>query len=254
MDHFNIDTNAIGSRADINARRGKYDLEKWMIKLLPPMEGFSILDLGCGTGKQVFRFAALVSDGGRILSIDISKDSVDIVNQRAKAEGLKSVEAQQISFDDCLNSLKDRKFDLIISSYAIYYAQDVVALLMGLRSLLTDQGVVFVCGPGGGTNSEMDKIVNGFVRNARMQLKPINDFLKHDEIQEIAAVYSRFSLSRLENQILFDSADTILSWWQNHKSYVPSVAVEVESFFRRHFETNDTFVLTKNVLGVRFDI
>ena len=99
----------------------------------------------------------------KILGVDISQDAVRAVNQRAKAEGIPFVKAQQMDLDDCLRHLADSRFDLIVSSYAIYYARDTIALLKGLRSLLRDQGVVFVCGPGRGTNREMQNIVDRFV-------------------------------------------------------------------------------------------
>jgi ubiquinone/menaquinone biosynthesis C-methylase UbiE len=254
MDKFNTDTDALRNRALINASKAKYDMEEWMLGMLPPLHGLRVLDLGCGIGKQVFRLAPLVSDEGRILGVDLSQDAVRAVNQRAKTEELSSVEAQQMALDDCLSNLAGQRFDLIVSSYAIYYSQDIVALLKGLQSLLTDQGVVFCCGPGRGTNIEIDDIVNNFVHSPSEQLKPIDDFLDSNQIQEIAAANSQFQVSRLENQILFDSADSVLSWWKNHNSFIPSVAASVEEHVRAHFENNSTFTLTKNVLGVRFDV
>jgi hypothetical protein len=138
-----------------------------------------------------------------------------------------------------------------MSSYAIYYAQDVVALLKGLRSLLKDQGIIFVCGPGKGTNIEMQDIVNRFVQKA---IKPIDDFLSPKDVQNIATAFSHFKVSRLENKITFHSADAVLSWWQNHNSFDLSVATQVENFIHTYFVNSNTFELTKNVLGVRFDV
>lgn len=250
---FNTDTDALRSRACVNANKAKYDLEEWMLPLLPPLQGLQVLDLGCGTGKQVFRLAPLVSDAGRILGIDLSQEATNAVNQRAKTENLQSVEAQRMALDDCPHRLSDRRFDLIISSYAIYYSQDVVALLKGLRSLLTDRGVVFVCGPGQGTNAEICDMVNGFIHSVSEQHKPLDDFLDSAQIREIAGAYSSFTVSRLENQILFDSAEDVLLWWKHHNSFVSSVAAKVENSFRTYFETNNIFSLTKNVLGVRCD-
>jgi len=254
FDRFNTDTDALKSRARINASKAKHDLEEWMIPLLPPLRSLQVLDLGCGTGKQLFRLAPLVSDEGQILGVDISKDAVAAVNERAETEGLRSVSAQRMAFDDCLYRLASRHFDLIVSSYAIYYARDTVALLKGLRALLTVHGTVFVCGPGRGTNSEILDIINTFARSISEQLRPVDDFLGTTQIREIASAYSQFTVSRLENQILFDSADDVLSWWSQHNSFVPSVAAKVQEFIRGHFQTNNIFTLTKNVLGVRFDV
>ena len=253
IQRFDTDTDALISRSCVNASKAKYDLEEWMIRLLPPLQGLQVLDLGCGAGKQVFRLAPLISDNGLILGIDLSSDAISIVNQRATTERLRWVEAQQMSLDSCLHHLTGSRFDLVISCYAIYYAQDSVALLKGLQSILTNKGVVFVCGPGNGSNREIYDIVNKFL-NASEQLKTIDDFLNPGQIREISCMYSQFTISRLENHILFDSPDSVMSWWKNHNSFVPSVADRVEDVIRIHFETNDSFNLSKNVLGIRFDV
>ena len=254
IDKFNTDTDALRSRALINMSKAKHDLEEWIIPLLPPLQGLQVLDLGCGTGKQVFRLAPHVSAEGRILGVDLSPKAVSTVSQRANTENLPWVEAQQMALDDCLHRLSGQHFDLIISSYAIYYSQDVAALLKGLRSLLTDRGVVFVCGPGKGTNSEIHDIVNSFIPSVSDQLEPVDDFLDSAQIREIAGAYSGSTVSRLENQILFNTADEVLSWWRHHNSFVSSVSAGVDDFVHAHFETNNIFSLTKNVLGARFDV
>jgi ubiquinone/menaquinone biosynthesis C-methylase UbiE len=210
-----------------------------------------VLDLGCGTGKQIFRLAPLVADEGKIVGIDISQGAVQAVSQRAEAEGFPFIKAQQMGLDDCRLYLVDQRFDLIVSSYAIYYAQDAVAVLKGLHSLLNEQGVVFACGPGKGTNKEMQDIVNRYSDGA---VDPIDDFLTPDDIRDVATMFSQFEVARLENHVVFDSADAVLSWWRNHNSFDISVAPRVEEYLHAHFSTNKIFSLTKNVLGVRFDV
>lgn len=251
--NFNIDTSALRSRAHINANKAKYDLEEWMIPILPPLRGLQVLDLGCGTGKQIFRLAQLVSDEGWILGVDVSQEAVNDVSKRAINEKLPWIEVQRMALDDCLDRLSGRRFDLIISSYAIYYSKNPIALLKGLHSLLTVRGSVFVCGPAKGTNIEIVNLVNSFNLCDADQLTPIGDFLSYENIQEISLKYSSFKVLPLDNQILFDNVDDVMLWWKHHNSFVSSVATRVENYLHMHFETNNSFRLTKNVLGVRFD-
>ena len=84
--------------------------------------------------------------------------------------------------------------------------------------------------------------------------KPEDDFLTAAEIQDAATSYRTVATHRLENRICFDSAESVLAWWRNHNSFAPSVATDVEQFLSEHFEINETFTLTKNALGVRFDV
>jgi ubiquinone/menaquinone biosynthesis C-methylase UbiE len=250
MEKFNSDTNALMSRAQINAAGAKYDLEEWILQLLPPLRGLHVLDLGCGTGKQVFRLAPLVTDAGSILGIDISPDAVAAVQQRAVAESLHFVSARQHGLDDCLEHLADNRFDLIVSSYAIYYAQDLAGLLKGLRSLLNDGGTLFVCGPGEGTNREMQDLV---MQCTSDEVKRIPDFITAEGIDDVASSFTRHTVARLGNRIAFDSAGAVLSWWKNHNSFDSTAVDAVEKFLNKHFSQNSSFELTKNVLGVRFD-
>ena len=249
---FDIDTDALRSRSVINASKAKYDLEDWMLEILPPVKGRQVLDLGCGTGKQVFRLAQAVSCSGGILGIDISQDAVDEVNARAARDHFPWVEAQRMDLDEIPHKISSRRFDLIVSSYAIYYSTDSVALLRGLRSLLSEQGMVFVCGPGRGTNVELIDLVNGFLPSAHEQIRPVDDFLTPDQVREVAGSYASFDAFRLENQIIFDSTHEVMQWWENHNSYVRSVAPGVENAIDAHFIANRTFALTKNVLGIQF--
>jgi cyclopropane fatty-acyl-phospholipid synthase-like methyltransferase len=210
------------------------------------------LDIGCGTGKQLFRLAPLVSVSGGLLGIDLSENAVNEVNARAAREHLPWVEAQQMHIDESISKLSGRWFDFIVSTYAIYYSKNIVTLLQGLKSLLSEQGVVFICGPGRDTNIEMVNLVNGFIPGSGESLMPIDDFMTPDQIREVAGSYASFDVFRLENQIVLDSARDVMQWWENHNSYVSSVASNVEGAIDKHFATNKTFSLTKNVLGIRF--
>ena len=253
-DRFNSDTEALKSRADLNAANAKHDLERWLLGLIPPVRGLRILDLGCGVGKQIFRLAPLVTRAGSILGVDLSADAVRAVNERARAEDLGFIEARQMALDDCVASLTGSQFDLVLSSYAIYYSRDLVALLRKLRLVLSRRGTVFVCGPARGTNREIIQLVNGLVRGPAEQLKTVEGFLAPAQIEAIARDYAHHTVATLDNEVAFDSTHSVLAWWRNHNSFVPSVATEVQQNLHAHFLKQRLFVLTKNVLGVRFDV
>jgi ubiquinone/menaquinone biosynthesis C-methylase UbiE len=249
---FNTDTKALLNRIDVNSSNAKYDLEKWVINLIQPLEGLNVLDLGCGTGKQIFRFAPYISSKGSILGIDLSESSVEIVNQTAKNKGIDWVRAKSIDLDDCLNYLDDHKFDLIISTYAIYYSKNVEELLIGLKTKLTDNGIIFICGPGDHSNNEIYTIVNSLPSSSDLLIKPIKDFLSVEQISYVSKSYSKHKTLTLENKIIFDSTIDIMQWWRNHNSYVESLDKMVEESILKHFENNEKFVLSKNVLGILF--
>jgi ubiquinone/menaquinone biosynthesis C-methylase UbiE len=249
---FDSDTHALRQRQQYNVAGQLYDLENWIIQQIHLTREMRILDLGCGTGKQMFALANLISPNGFILGIDISDEAVDEVNKRAEKEQLKQVKAIKSSLDVCIDLLQGLKFDLILSTYAIYYAQDMKRVLSNLRSLLNPNGQVFVSGPGLGTNQEIVKLINNLSASSSGGSQPIEDFIQESDIKEIGMQYSSFRTARLFNQIRFDSSEDLLKWWKNHNSFIPEIYDAVRQSLRSHFAENDRFVLTKNVLGVLY--
>jgi len=97
--NFDSDTDALIQREQVNTRGALYDLEDWIIDQVRPYEGMKILDVGCGTGKQIFAFAIYVYSAGENWGLDISDKAVEAVNERARQEGMKQIRAIQGPLD-----------------------------------------------------------------------------------------------------------------------------------------------------------
>jgi ubiquinone/menaquinone biosynthesis C-methylase UbiE len=247
---FDSDTAALKRRLQTNVAGATHDLEEWILRQVSPRAGMRVLDLGCGTGKQSFAVARLVGATGEVLGLDISAEAVRELNERARGAGSAHVRAMQESLDECLERLKSLRFDRIISAYAIYYARHMVPLISGLRSLLRPDGEVFVCGPGRGTNQEILQLIERVAQQPSQRPPPVEDFLSSQDIRQIAGHYARSETVRLPNQIRFDSLERLLTWWENHNSFVPAIRDQVARALQAEFAAGRGFRLTKNVLGV----
>lgn len=212
----------------------------------------SILDLGCGTGKQIFRLADHVSRTGFILGLDLSDQAIDEVNKKAKVEHLSQIRTILGSIDKSKDLLKGYTFDLILSSYAIYYAKNMRGVLCDLKHMLNSNGEIFVCGPGKGTNQEMTDLINGIGYLPNIKAELLDDFIDEPTIKEIATYYSESKTVILSNKIMFDSAGAVMQWWRNHVSFIPEMHYVVKKALTRHFDHKDKFILTKNILGVHY--
>lgn len=107
--------------------RSKYGLEyagEWesFKKLLPKLENKTILDLGCGYGwhliyaaKKNVKFA---------VGIDISKKMLEVAKEKTK--NLNNIELILSSIEKLkyIKSLKNKKFDIVLSSLALHYIKD----------------------------------------------------------------------------------------------------------------------------------
>jgi len=249
---FDDDTKALKKRIQSNVEGALYSLEDWIIDQVKPCQGMQISDLGCGTGKQIFSLAPLVLEDGLVLGLDISADAINEVKERAEREQLKQVKAIQGSIDECIYLLQDYKFDLILSTYAIYYARNMKEVLSELPFLMNPKGHVFVCGPGFGTNQEMIALVNGIIIDPVLKLRPVENFINQADISEIGRFYSSSSIAWLDNHIRFVSLERVLQWWQNHNSFIPEILEPVKQALEYHFAQKGDFVLTKKVLGIHY--
>jgi ubiquinone/menaquinone biosynthesis C-methylase UbiE len=74
--------------------RPEREKEEQPAKLLPLLklkEGDAVADIGAGSGYYTFRLSPLVGDKGKIYAVDIQKEMLDIIRQRAKAKQVTNV-------------------------------------------------------------------------------------------------------------------------------------------------------------------
>lgn len=102
-------------------------------KLLPNLNGKSVLDLGCGYGHNCIDFVG--RGAARVVGIDISEKMLAV----AKEESAHSkIEYRNMSMTDILNL--DEKFDFIYSSLAFHYVEDFDAFAKDMYSVLNVGG------------------------------------------------------------------------------------------------------------------
>ena len=115
------------------------------------VDGSTILDLGCGTGKQSIDLARR---NCRVTAVNLSAGSIAAVRQRASDLGLATITTVLCDLDDVAEKVSG-KFDGCISAYAIYYARQPAPLFQFSHDRLRCGGVFFFCGPAPDNNMEM---------------------------------------------------------------------------------------------------
>lgn len=104
-----------------------------MTKLLPDLNGKSVLDLGCGYGHNCIDFVH--RDAKKVVGVDISEKMLSV----AKSESARpEIEYLNMSMTDI--SKLGEKFDLIYSSLAFHYVEDFEAFAKDMFSILNDGG------------------------------------------------------------------------------------------------------------------
>ena len=219
------DTKALQERIALNSKC-QHNLEDWILEWISGTPS-NILDIGCGTGKQMGVLRKTFPNA-TITGIDVSKDALK--------------EASQYGFVLCGSmddlTLAKGTFDLILSTYAIYYSKQIVETILKHRSKL--RGEMILVGPGKMTNQELVNMVNAVKKD---HMSHMGDFLREEDIEQLKESFD-CQIRILHNHVTHNREE-FMRWWRNHNMFMPEVAEEVER------NLPDTIRLTKNVLGVK---
>lgn len=113
------------------------------------LDGKTVLDLGCGAGRDVYIAAQLVGKEGKVIGVDMTKEQLDV------AKEYQSYQAEKFGFDnvkfhqglieklDEIESLKDNSVDIIISNCVINLCPDKEAVLKSCHRLLKPGGELY---------------------------------------------------------------------------------------------------------------
>lgn len=104
-----------------------------MAKMLPDLNGKSVLDLGCGYGHNCIDFVQRGAES--VVGIDISEKMLSVAKTESKHEKIQYV---NMSMTDI--SQLDDKFDLIYSSLAFHYVKDFDSFAKDMFSVLNKDG------------------------------------------------------------------------------------------------------------------
>lgn len=114
------------------------------------LEGLTVLDLGSGSGRDVYIAAQLVGESGRVIGIDMTDEQLDVANRHIdyhrEAFGYKESNVQFIKGNlDNLGELGIEKgsIDLIISNCVINLVQDKLKVLSDAFELLKPGGEIY---------------------------------------------------------------------------------------------------------------
>ncbi|HKG62383.1 MAG TPA: class I SAM-dependent methyltransferase [Pyrinomonadaceae bacterium] len=122
---------------DQNVHRAEYHLF-WPHKEY--RADFDVLIAGCGTW-QAAKFA-LCHPGARVTAIDISPTSLNHTEALKQKYDLSNLETRQLPIESV--SELDHRFDLVISTGVLHHLVDPDAGLRALKSVLTDDGVMYL--------------------------------------------------------------------------------------------------------------
>ncbi len=100
--------------------------------------GRDVLDVGCGAGVEVVRFARA---GARVTGVDAASRAVDLARRNVEAQGL---QARLEAADGEALPFPDASFDLVYAHGVVQYAADDRAVVRECRRVLRPGGLAIV--------------------------------------------------------------------------------------------------------------
>lgn len=111
----------------------------------PLLEGCRVLDLGCGSGRDVYALAQLVGKNGQVVGVDMTDEQLEVAI-RHQAHHVTDFGYDNVRFlqgyierlDEL--DLEPGSFDVIVSNCVVNLSPDKAAVLQGVQRLLKPGG------------------------------------------------------------------------------------------------------------------
>ena len=118
---------------------------------IPPLlEGTTVLDLGCGTGRDVYIASKLVGPGGRVIGVDMTREQLDVAEAHVKSQTERfgysepNVEFRQGYIEDLKSAgIGDASVDVVISNCVINLSPRKDLVFQEIRRVLKDGGELY---------------------------------------------------------------------------------------------------------------
>jgi SAM-dependent methyltransferase len=111
----------------------------------PLLAGCRVLDLGCGTGRDVYALSQLVGEQGQVIGVDMTEEQLAVARQyqpwqvdKFGFDNVRFVQGYIEKLDEL--ELEPGSFDVIISNCVVNLSLDKQAVLSGVQRLLKPGG------------------------------------------------------------------------------------------------------------------
>jgi len=111
------------------------------------LEGMTVLDLGCGTGRDVYVVAQLVGPLGKAIGVDMTDEQLEIANRHidwhAEKFGFWNVKFYKGFIEDLKSAgIEDNSIDIVISNCVITLSPNKAKVFQEINRVLKPGGEI----------------------------------------------------------------------------------------------------------------
>jgi len=248
MNSINTDSKKLSNRINAHNKYSKFEINDWIFNIISPKKGEKLLDIGCGTGKQIIRFARACGNNSSIVGIDLSSESLEIVKENCDKDGFQNVKTIKGDIDNLTKLVSSQScFDLVISCFALYYSKNIPQLISNIKKLLNPNGRFFVCGPWEGNNSELIQFQSQISPSS---IKPKKYPMTELILPEVLKNFDNVSKHYFQNPIEFPNPDSLIKYWKSYSLFDSNIEHNFIDHTKKYFNVHTKFITTKNVMGI----
>jgi ubiquinone/menaquinone biosynthesis C-methylase UbiE len=226
----------------------KYEINDWILSMIQLKLGESILDLGCGNGKQLLEYAHMTAEAhGRVEGMDISENLLKEAKLKLNAAGLgdrMNVRLKLGSADDPL-PYSNGTFDVVSCCFSIYYYKDIEATLKEIKRVLKPNGRFFVAAPTRHNIGELTSLAN-------VEMKYINR-TESEIIPNIIFTFNKTTIEIFKNPVTFPDMKSFNDYFRSALAFKDVTEVErgrIISLVDSSLKTRGEFTMHKHVYGI----
>ena len=238
-----------------NRASQEVDLVRWIFERISVRESDQVLELCCGTGGQTLRILSALGDRGRLYALDVSRDALNTLVERAASDQSKLVPIHA-SLDDLSGTLRRSgleppSFDLIFCAYGLYYSSDAKKTLDEAFSWLKKGGRIVVVGPFGPNNGQLFDLVRASGATIPDPVVSSSErFMSQVVVPWAAGKFRSTRIDTMVNPVRWATPERVLNYWQNTTFYSSDHLPELERRLTQHFAQHGEFVNEKWVMMV----
>jgi ubiquinone/menaquinone biosynthesis C-methylase UbiE len=245
-----VSTDNLKERANINLSCGTNDFDAWVVSLIDGVRFSSVLDICCGTGNQLIKYAKKNSEA-YIVGVDVAEESLKTAEDRLRSLCAYNYKLKLIAMEEMFRDIEisDTKFDVVSCFYGLYYSRDTDRTLEEMIEHLSEKGTLIIVGPYGKNNAAFFEILQKYYDLPKLVLRSATSFMEEEVFPILSRRLSKIDICTFVNPVLFPSTEKLLDYWQASTFFSSQHEEVVKKAIEEHFAMHGEFIMEKHVIA-----
>ncbi len=258
MINFKEDKASLRNRINIHSHYGQKDMVKWVSKLVTRKKNLEILDLACGDGVQTVKFSNFLKKKKIDHKIIASDSNKDLLITAKKNNKRKNITYKKLNFDQKFK-FPNKKFDLVICLFGIYYSKNIKKTLIEIQKILANKGQLIFVGPLRDNKLDFNRILENATNR---KIPPLVGSSRFDSkiFREVKKEFKKTKLIKFKNILKISNKEVYINYMISsvtskrgvYKSFlkntpISKIKVKFNRYLDKFFKNKKYMTITKKV-------